>query len=149
MLTLFAIIIRMKYKDNVLECNKYSTLDSLAIKKPIYFLSDIHGSKFVWKWLMALPEYNKHEDCIYVILGDMVDRGCYSLVNLVAFFLFKFMYPEKFYLVRGNHEEYITNLNSEISDKNEYHKCNYQIITIYSIFLNISFYKIGGTYFLI
>ena len=141
----FVEIIQTEY--NGKECNEYSTLDSQTMKKPIYFLSDIHGSKFVWKWLMTLQKYNKHNDCIYVILGDMVDRGCYSLVNLVAFFLFKFIYPEKFYLVRGNHEEYTTNFTSEMSKTLICYKCNNQIITIYSIFQNsISFHKTEGIY---
>ena len=125
----FVELIRTKY--NGKECNEYSTLDSNVIKKPIYFLSDTHGSKFVWKWLMTLPKSNNHNDCIYVLLGDMVDRGCYSLVNLVTFFLFKFMHPEKFYLVRGNHEEYRTNLSSHRDFKMDIdHKCNYQFSQI-------------------
>ena len=85
-------------------------------KTPVYFISDTHGSKFMWKWLLTLPKLrNKHRNCIYVILGDMVGLACYSLVNLVAFILLRFLYPENFYLVRGDHE---------LSENNIGYSCN-------------------------
>jgi hypothetical protein len=45
------------------------------------------------------------EENSYVFLGDIVDRGRYSLEVLCLLLAFKLQYPQRVFLVRGNHED--------------------------------------------
>ena len=40
----------------------------------------------------------------FIINGDMVDRGAWGLETLLLFCLYKIYLPNRFFLLRGNHE---------------------------------------------
>ncbi|CAH8435773.1 unnamed protein product [Heterobilharzia americana] len=64
---------------------------------------DIHGQFYD---LMNIFEINglPSKDNPYLFNGDFVDRGSFSVECIFTLFGFKLLYPDKFYLSRGNHE---------------------------------------------
>ncbi|CAF1040343.1 unnamed protein product [Rotaria sordida] len=69
---------------------------------------DIHGQYYdllnIFK-LNGLPS----EENLYLFNGDFVDRGSFSIECILTLFSFKLLYPNHFFLARGNHESMTMN----------------------------------------
>ncbi|XP_041354405.1 serine/threonine-protein phosphatase 5-like [Gigantopelta aegis] len=69
---------------------------------------DIHGQFYdlmnIFK-LNGLPS----EDNPYLFNGDFVDRGSFSVECIFTLFSFKLLYPDHFFMSRGNHESALMN----------------------------------------
>ena len=78
----------------------------LSLQSPIYIFGDIHGnlkdlhffSDNLWKFGVNLTAGK------FLFLGDYVDRGQQSLEVVAYLFALKLSAPDKFFLIRGNHE---------------------------------------------
>lgn len=76
----------------------------LRVSEPCIVVGDIHGQLLDLVRILVkygLPPEQKHT---YVFLGDIVDRGEYSVETLIIVFLLKAIWPDNVYVIRGNHE---------------------------------------------
>lgn len=79
----------------------------LELGAPINILGDIHGQYFD---LLRLFDYGGYPPSNnYLFLGDYVDRGKQSIETICLLMVYKILYPENFFMIRGNHEAQTVN----------------------------------------
>ncbi|KAL7719011.1 Serine/threonine-protein phosphatase [Entamoeba marina] len=81
------------------QLSKESSL--LELNAPLYVIGDLHGQ--YTDLLRYFDETDITKDK-YLFLGDYVDRGPRSIEILTLIFSLKLRYPDRFFLLRGNHE---------------------------------------------
>ncbi|KAD6119789.1 hypothetical protein E3N88_11060 [Mikania micrantha] len=74
----------------------------LELEAPIKICGDIHGH---YGDLLRLFEHGGFPpNANYLFLGDYVDRGKHGLETICLLLAYKIKFPEKFFILRGNHE---------------------------------------------
>ncbi|PAA73387.1 hypothetical protein BOX15_Mlig019823g1 [Macrostomum lignano] len=101
----------------------------LEIGRPTFIVGDLHGQfRDLLRILDALG-YPPTDSVLF--LGDYVDRGQCSLEVIVTLLLMKIRYPDRVYILRGNHE--VAKVNKRYGFKNE---ClnRFNHLNVYTIF---------------
>jgi len=71
-------------------------------KSEVWVIGDIHGNLETLQRLIEIIDGKKPEFVIF--LGDIVDRGTNQLECLILVLALKIRYPNRYYLLKGNHE---------------------------------------------
>jgi diadenosine tetraphosphatase ApaH/serine/threonine PP2A family protein phosphatase len=83
----------------------YQECNCLELPVPITICGDTHGQLFdLLKLFQISGEVAENNSLVYLFLGDYVDRGYYSLETFVYLAALKVKFPNRIYLLRGNHE---------------------------------------------
>ena len=94
----------------------------LKIDGNIIIVGDIHGNLHD---LLRIIKFWYESGSKILFLGDYVDKGDYSIECITILFAIKILYPDSFYLIRGNHE--FNSLCTQYGFKNDilnYHHLN-------------------------
>ena len=79
----------------------------VELEAPLRVCGDIHGQYYD---LLRIFEHCGYPgDNNFFFFGDYVDRGKQSLETICLLLAYKIKYPNKVYLLRGNHESSVTN----------------------------------------
>lgn len=74
----------------------------LRINENCVILGDLHGH--ILDLFRVLRKFGLPPTIHYIFLGDLVDRGEFSIETITLVFVLKAMYPKHVHIVRGNHE---------------------------------------------
>ena len=74
----------------------------LELEPPIYICGDRHGQFYDLLRIFEICKYPPESK--FLFLGDYVDRGKNSLECILLLLCLKIQFPDKIYLLRGNHE---------------------------------------------
>jgi len=74
----------------------------LRLRAPINIVGDIHGQFLDLLRYFEVGGFPPESQ--YLFLGDYVDRGRNGVEACLLLFCFKLRYPDKFFMLRGNHE---------------------------------------------
>lgn len=104
-------------------------------EEEIYVIGDIHGNlQSLVKLIEVIGEKNPK---LVIFLGDIVDRGSYQLECLILVLALKIIEPNRYFLLRGNHETlemnqyygFFQDFMSRFKDQSKFN----EILSIYDI----------------
>ena len=90
-----------QYNESIINLNIPAT-------KNFTIVGDIHGQFYDLLNIFAINGYPS-EDNLYLFNGDFIDRGSFGVETIITLMAFKILYPNHFYMNRGNHEDISVN----------------------------------------
>lgn len=103
----------------------------MHISSPITIVGDLHGN--IIDFLKILKTHGAPPWTRYLFLGDLVDRGEFSVETITFIYLLKVKYPQDVFIIRGNHE--VDAVCSKYGFKSEIIK-KYNSEKLYQTFIN-------------
>jgi len=73
----------------------------VSVDSPVNIAGDVHGQFYDVKNM--LQKGGNLPDNKFIMIGDFVDRGYNSVETITLLFCLKVKYPDRIYLLRGNH----------------------------------------------
>lgn len=96
-------------------CHVEPTL--LELEGPMIVVGDLHGHLLdlyrIFQFFGMPPATN------YLFIGDIVDRGEFSIETLCLIYVLKILYPKNVFIIRGNHEFRNTSINGGLLIESE------------------------------
>ena len=74
----------------------------LNVQSPVFVVGDLHGN--LVDLLTILKSNGSPPWTRYVFLGDLIDRGEFSIETILFIYLMKICFPKDVFIIRGNHE---------------------------------------------
>lgn len=74
----------------------------LELSDPVIIVGDLHGH--LLDLLRIIYNNGWPPETRYLFLGDIIDRGDFSLETVTMIFLMKVLWPNSVFIIRGNHE---------------------------------------------
>lgn len=74
----------------------------LNLTSPIVIVGDLHGQ--ILDLFRILRKFGIPNNTKYLFLGDIVDRGEFSIETTTFIFALRVLYPQNVFILRGNHE---------------------------------------------
>nr|CCC94596.1 unnamed protein product [Trypanosoma congolense IL3000] len=96
------ILILLEVQKVLKQCPNFVSI-TVPDGEDITVCGDTHGQYYDLLNIFKLNG-NPSEENRYLFNGDFVDRGSYSFENIMTLFAYKLLYPDHFFLSRGNHE---------------------------------------------
>lgn len=81
----------------------------LELDGPVVIVGDLHGH--LLDLYRILKTFDLPPTTTYLFLGDLVDRGEFSIETLSFVFVLKILFPRNIFIIRGNHEFRSTTIN--------------------------------------
>ena len=123
----------LKAKNIISEYNESIINIDIPYGKNFTVVGDIHGQFYD---LLNIFEINGYpsEDNLYLFNGDYIDRGAFGVETIITLMAFKILYPNHFFMNRGNHED--INVNNRYGFKIEvvYDKYDSEVYDYFSEF---------------
>ncbi|OHT14702.1 Ser/Thr protein phosphatase [Tritrichomonas foetus] len=114
-------------------------------------VGDLHGNIAD---LLRILYHNINSDFKFLFLGDYIDRGTFSIEVITLLLALSLKHPERFYLLRGNHEfkevnekyGFFDQIEREYNEQNLYNKFNdaFDYLPIAAIINDKTFCVHGG-----
>ncbi|KAK8894167.1 hypothetical protein M9Y10_022600 [Tritrichomonas musculus] len=81
----------------------------LELEGPVVVVGDLHGH--LLDLYRILKTFDLPPTTTYLFLGDLVDRGEFSIEIISFVFVLKILFPKNIFIIRGNHEFRTTTIN--------------------------------------
>ena len=92
------LITLCKYVENIFKSESIL----LKIEPPLIIIGDLHGHFL--DLLRIIQVFGLPINRKFLFLGDLVDRGDFSIETVTLVFALKALYPDNVFIIRGNHE---------------------------------------------